>query len=142
MEYSVIATPPSIIIAFTLFILILVVYWIAIKISGNKKNNEHGTEELGAVEGSLLGLLALLLAFTFNMAVTRFDMRRQVLIEEANNIGTAILRADLYPDSVRNLFRADFKDYVEARIAYYDAKTNQEKIKTALDQANTISTKL
>ena len=49
------------------------------------------------MEAAMLGLLALMLSFTFAMAVTRFDARRDALLKEANAIGTAALRARLLP---------------------------------------------
>jgi hypothetical protein len=76
----------------------------------------------------LIGLLGLLLAFTFSMANSRFDDRRQLIIEEANIIGTTILRTDMYPDSVRNLLRSALREYVERRIAFYQAGTDFEKV--------------
>lgn len=86
---------------------------------------------LGSIEGSLLGLIALFLAFTFNMAANRYDERRTIIIEEANDIGTAILRTDLYPEPTRSKLRAEFKQYVEARIAYHQAGIDATKIETA-----------
>src|SRR5688572_28833992 len=76
-------------------------------------------ESRGAIMSAMLALFAFLLAFTFGMSGSRFDHRRQVVVNEANALGTAILRADLYPDSQRVAFRNDFQQYVEARIAYY-----------------------
>src|SRR5438309_11706910 len=55
----------------------------------------------GLIEGAMLGLTALLLSFTFNMSASKFNERQKVIIEEANDIGTAILRCDLYTDTVR-----------------------------------------
>ncbi|MCB0040839.1 MAG: hypothetical protein KDE23_14215, partial [Caldilinea sp.] len=49
---------------------------------------------VGALAGATLGLLAFLLALTMSMAVGRFDTRRQLVVEEANAIGTTFLRAD------------------------------------------------
>ena len=51
----------------------------------------------GTMVGSLFGLLAFMLAFTFGMATSRFDARRQLVVEEANAVTTAFLRADLLP---------------------------------------------
>ena len=51
-------------------------------------------------------------------------------LDEANEIGTAILRCDMYPDSVRNPLRADFKEYIETRIAYYAVGDDEEKDQT------------
>jgi hypothetical protein len=44
------------------------------------------------------------------MSGERYDTRRKIIIEEANDIGTALLRSDLYPDSTRTLFRSDFRN--------------------------------
>src|SRR4051794_3598290 len=52
---------------------------------------------LGAVEGAVFGLLGLLIAFTFSGAATRFDARRQLIVDEANCIGTAYRRLSLLP---------------------------------------------
>jgi hypothetical protein len=49
----------------------------------------------GVVEGAVFGLMGLLIAFTFSGAASRFDTRRQLVVEEANAIGTAYLRLDL-----------------------------------------------
>ena len=84
----------------------------------------------------LLGLLGLLLAFTFGMSNSRFNTRRELVIEEANNIGTAILRTDVYPDSIRKLLRADLKEYLEARIAFYQAGMDVEKTVTYYRKAD------
>jgi hypothetical protein len=49
--------------------------------------------QVGTLEGGLLGLLGLLLGFTFAMAVTRYDARKQLVLDEASAIGTTWLRA-------------------------------------------------
>jgi FtsH-binding integral membrane protein len=95
---------------------------------------KHPEEELQTVriQGAALGILSLLMGFTFSVAMTKFETQRRVISQEAAYITTAILRCDMYPDSLRKLLRADFKDYVEARIAYYDtdlAKSEQERKK-------------
>ena len=50
--------------------------------------SDQHRESLGVVQGALLGLVGLLLAFGLTMAVTRYEVRRDVLVEEANAIGT------------------------------------------------------
>ena len=81
--------------------------------------------------GSLFTLLGLLLAFTFSMAINYHDMRKDIIIEEANDIGTAILRADLYRENERNLLREEFKKYVDARVDYFNAGMDLEKVMAA-----------
>lgn len=73
---------------------------------------------VGAIVGATLGLLAFVLAFTFGLAASRFDAKRQIVVEEANAIGTAFLRAGLLPDErgmkVRNLLIK----YVDERLDF------------------------
>jgi len=71
---------------------------------------------LGALVGALLGLLAFLLAFTFGIAATRFDARRQLVLEEANAIGTTYLRAALLPEPQSAEIRRLLRDYTDLRL--------------------------
>jgi hypothetical protein len=74
---------------------------------------------LSAIEGAVFGLMGLLIAFTFSGAADRFQARRHLIVQEANYIGTAYLRLDLLPASAQAELRNDFRDYLEARIAFY-----------------------
>jgi hypothetical protein len=67
--------------------------------------------------GATLGLLAFMLAFTFGLAGTRFEARRQLVQTEANNISTTYLRADLLPEPMRTDAQVLLKQYVDARLA-------------------------
>jgi hypothetical protein len=68
------------------------------------------------VEGAVFGLMGLLFAFTFSGAAARFETRRQLIIEEANNIGTAYLRLDLLPLESQPPLRDAFRSYVDTRL--------------------------
>ena len=72
--------------------------------------------QVGPIEGALLGLLGLLLAFSFAAAGTRFLERQDLIVREANAIGTAYLRADFLADPHRSNLRAALKEYTEHRI--------------------------
>ena len=74
---------------------------------------------LGVVEGSVFGLLGLLLAFTFSGATSRFDDRRQLIVQEVNAIGTAWLRIDLLPPDARPAIREGVRQYLDARLSAY-----------------------
>jgi hypothetical protein len=123
-----------------LFLLILVNY-LGYKFKGYHITKFPGTEHvgIGPTEGSLLGLTALLLSFTFGMSATKFETRRQHIVSEVNDIGTTILRCDMYPDSVRDLLKVDLKNYLETRIAYYTAGDDEDMIKHTLEQSDSIS---
>lgn len=73
----------------------------------------------GAVEGAVFALLGLLVAFTFSGALGRFDARRQLIVEEANAIGTAYLRLGTLPAEAQPALRTLFRTYVDARLAVY-----------------------
>lgn len=68
------------------------------------------------IQGAILGLLALLLGFTFAMAISRFDSRKELVVEEANAIGTAYLRARLLPEPERTEVLRLLRGYVDARL--------------------------
>jgi hypothetical protein len=76
-----------------------------------------GHESLGVTQGALLGLVALLLAFGMSMAVNRYENRRQLVVDEANAIGTAYLRSQLLSEPHRTTSIALFSDYADAAIA-------------------------
>jgi hypothetical protein len=82
---------------------------------------------LGAVEGAVFALLGLLIAFTFAGAASRFDDRRQLIVEEANDIGTAYLRLDLLPPATQPPLREKFRRYLDARIASYESLADAER---------------
>lgn len=64
---------------------------------------------MGTIVTGLFGMLAFLLAFTFNMAATQYEKRKLNVVLEANDIGTAYLRADLidaqYGNEIKHLLR-------------------------------------
>jgi hypothetical protein len=84
-----------------------------------RRAGEGASAGLGAVEGAAFGLLGLLLAFTFSGAAARFEGRRDLIMQEANDIGTAYLRLDLLPAEAQPALRADFREYVAARLAAF-----------------------
>ena len=71
---------------------------------------------VGAIVAATLGLLGFFLAFTFGLAASRFDARRQIVVEEANAIGTTYLRAGLLPDGRDVKIRKLLGEYVDARL--------------------------
>jgi hypothetical protein len=123
MTNSFLYNIPAPIIAGILFagIIIFHIFGVQVIRYQKKKNPEHTTSGIGPFEGALLGLLSLMLAFTFNKSASNYDSRKALLVQEANDIGTALFRTDLYPDSIRQEFRTDFKKYINARIDYYKA---------------------
>ena len=83
------------------------------------KDPEGARSGVGAVDGAVFGLLGLLVAFTFSGAASRFDSRRQLIVEETNNIGTAYLRLDLLAADAQVTLREVFRRYVDQRLEVY-----------------------
>jgi hypothetical protein len=89
----------------------------------------------GALAGAVYGLLALLIAFTFSGAASRFDSRRQLVVEEANAIGTAYLRIDMAPPAAQPALRDSFRRYLDARIGVYRKLPDLAAARAELDRA-------
>src|SRR5499425_452006 len=105
-----------------LFVAILLVVLLSVE-SGyrlgkyrHSRSKQEKEAPVGAMVGATLGLLAFVLAFTFGLAASRFDTRRQVLLDEANAIGTTYLRAGMLPER-REDIRTLLRDYVDVRLA-------------------------
>jgi hypothetical protein len=144
MICSILFNTPSYIICLFLLVFIFLFYILGTVVGYHQKQKrpEAKADGVGPLENALLGLLALLLSFTFSMSSSRHDKRTSLAIQEANDISTAILRADLYPDSIRIFFRNDLKLYVESRIAYNEAGLHENKISQSLDDVERISARI
>lgn len=103
---------------------------------GLRQHREKGREDSqsAAIMGATLGLLALMLAFSFGVASSRFDARKQALLEEANAIGTTWLRSEMLPEPHPGQLQPLFLRYVEVRI--HGGRTeNREELLEALDES-------
>ncbi len=80
-------------------------------------------EPVAAMAAAILGLLAFILAFTFSMAATRFDVRRQAVLEESNAVGTAYLRTQLLPEPQRTESAELLRRYTALRLTKLDQET-------------------
>jgi hypothetical protein len=96
------------------------------------KDAEGARAGLGAIEGAVFGLMGLLLAFTFSGASARFDTRRQLIVEEANAIGTAYLRLDMLPAVAQPALKENFRKYLNARLAVFRTLPDFEAAKAEL----------
>lgn len=83
---------------------------------------------VGTSEGAIFALLGLLIAFTFTGAASRFEERRHLIVEEANDIGTAYLRIDLLAAEDQPAMRNMFKRYTEQRLKTYQEINDAETI--------------
>ena len=91
----------------------------------------------------MLGILALLLAFTFSLSLQRYEDRSDAVVDEANAIGTAYLRSQLLPAAVRDDVRRLLGEYVDLRVRTGTIATNEKQpLAALLDQAGGLQNRL
>lgn len=86
-------------------------------------------DDFRVVQGAMLTLLALIIGFTFSMAIGRYDLRKNLEAAEANAIGTEFVRADLLPAAEATKVRALLRRYTDERILFYTTRDHQEEQK-------------
>jgi hypothetical protein len=100
-----------------------------------KQTSGDTKSQISTVEPGILGVLGLLLGFTLSMAVTRFEVRTQLVLEEANAIGTAYLRTQLLPAAegkeIADLLRA----YTNVRVPPKDGGDIYKQITAARQES-------
>lgn len=97
---------------------------------------EEERDDFSFVLGATLTLLSLLIGFSFSMAVSRYDLRRNYEEAEANAIGTEYVRADLLPDEHALRVRDLLKKYLDQRILFYTTRNQQGLAKINTDTAH------
>ena len=130
MNHSFLYQANTLVLAIILFILMILFVFLG-TIAGKWKKIVYDQEDNrgnSAIVGALFGLFSFILAFSFGMSERRYDDRRSHIVEEANSTGSAILCTDLYPADERKMFRADLKNYLEARITYFEIKRDEAQI--------------
>jgi len=130
------SAPLWILFAATVVIIVLSIYS-GIFISRLRREGSTAADELpvNTIVGATLALLGFMLAFTFGFTASRFDSRKQLLLDEVNSIGTTFLRAGFLPEphctEVRNLIR----NYVDLRI---ELAAHPENLKPIIEQSVTL----
>lgn len=94
------------------------------------------------MESAVLGLLALMIGFTFAMALARYEGRRAAVLDEANAIGSVALRARLLPAPHAKDSIALLRDYVELRLQLTRKAPTAEEFQAAVARSNGIQEKL
>jgi hypothetical protein len=135
----------------TLFLILLFLLFV-VSASGFLSGRRHSElvsdavrSQISVLQGSLLGLLSLLLGFTFAMTVSRYDLRKQLLLEEANAIGTTYLRTQLLAEPYASEAASLLRRYVDLRVGLNKAgvnETNEQKLREASEQSEILHTQL
>ena len=97
-----------------------------------------GGSNLATLESAMLGLLALMIAFTFSMALSRFEARRDAVLNEANAIGTTALRARLLPEPHRADTLKLLTEYVQIRLDIVRTGASLAERMAVVDRSNAL----
>jgi hypothetical protein len=127
-----------------LFLIFVIALEIGFRLAAIRKANEDPDlhEQAVGVRDGVVVLLSLLLGFTLAMALPRFDQRRELIVDEANAIGTTDLRAQLLPEPARTISLELLREYVGARIDFSEGGGDSDKVKGALERSRQIQTSL
>src|SRR6478672_11602005 len=106
--------------------------WLGLRTGGRSEEN------IPTLEGAVLGLLALMIGFTFAMALSRFEARRDAVLDEANAIGTTALRARLLPDPQRSETLKLLREYVQIRLDIVRSGTSLVELTRAVERSNAL----
>ena len=127
---------------YVLFVLTLAYVFLAVVVGTRLSKRRAGSTksaEIGSAVGATLGLLAFMLAFTFNMAANRFDARKQLFIDDVNAIETAYLRAQLLPQADSAQAQELLREYVDLRVALI---ADQIVVTEAIERSSAIHDRL
>ena len=123
------------------FVLSLIAFWLCAQLGAalRRKHESQGgqaPEAFTIVLTASLTLLGLIVGFTFSMAVSRYDQRKNYEAEEANAIGTEYVRAGLMPASDAAMTRLLLRSYVDQRILLYhtDDEDRRAEIRRRITQ--------
>jgi hypothetical protein len=102
------------------------------------RESGHGGDDVSTLEGAILGLLALMIGFTFAMALSRFETRRDAVLSEANAIGTTALRARLLPAPHNAEINKLLREYVTIRLNIAQRVVTTTELNATIARSNEI----
>lgn len=111
-------------------------------IRSHRDNQKIDKTSAGLIDGAIFGLMGLLIAFTFSGAASRLDHRRDLVITEANAIGTAYLRVNLLPADRQPPLRDLFRQYLDARLDVFHKLPDMAAAEASLLRANQIQSQI
>jgi hypothetical protein len=113
---------------------------LGVRTVGRNGDNASAPEDdnVSTLESAVLGLLALMIAFTFAMALSRFEARRDAVLNEANTISTTALRARLLPEPHRAEALKMLQEYVQIRLDITQRPVSPAELTVAVDRSNTL----
>jgi hypothetical protein len=130
------------------FLGLVAIYWVAneighrIGLRARSHADASDRTHVGSLQNALLGLLALLLGFSFAMAVSRYDLRKSLVLKEANAIGTNYLRTEFLPADQGKKARELLRAYLDSRLEYSSTRTHEENLEKIASTAANLQAQL
>jgi hypothetical protein len=115
-------------------------YRVARKWHGSEPEKSQTTGN--ALKVSIIGLVALLLGFSYSMTTSRFESRQQLVLNEANAAGTCYLRAGLLPEPERSRIRNILRRYVDVRLEYFEKALDPEELERTTKEMDALLAEL
>lgn len=140
MDQWIAAIPLPGVFALTMFLVLACIYG-GIRLGASRSKHVEGDPEgpIGSVVGAMLGLLAFMLAFTFGISASRFEARKQLLLDDVNALQTAVRRCELLSEPHRSESRELLRQYVQIRAHLADRAVD---IPDALSRSETLQDQL
>ena len=130
-------------IALAMFLLLAVSAEIGFRLGCRARDSQDSFRSLMSGTGAaMLGLLGLLLGFSLSMAVSRWDVRQDVIVDEANAIGTTWLRAGMLEEPLRSDMRDALREYTDARIALGGSRGDRTALRDARSKSESLHTSI
>jgi hypothetical protein len=127
------------------WLLLILFYEVSFRLGRRLRLEDSQRSQFNTVEASVLGLLALLLAFSFSMAETRFETRKHLVMEEANALGTSYLRTGLFEEPTQSKLRELLKEYLQLRVDFYSSpitfQNNPQRVREFLELTERLQNK-
>src|SRR5262245_18112587 len=120
---------------------LLVLLWLATEVGFHLGVKERAQQQAGErlnidlVQGAILGLLSLLLAFTYSFVAERYKVRQGLVVREANTIGTAFLRSVFLPETPRRELQALLRQYLDSRILTEELAAEPSNLAAAVQRS-------
>ncbi|MCA9094794.1 MAG: hypothetical protein KDA68_15005 [Planctomycetaceae bacterium] len=121
---------PTVLLVLALFGLMLAAnelgFWYGLR--DHVRESEQSRTVSNTLKGSIFGLVALLLGFSFSATTSRYEFRQRLVLDQANAVGTCYLRAGLLAEEPRTRIRSALRQYVHARIQLFDRASHIQEL--------------
>jgi hypothetical protein len=130
------------VIVLCLFVALNVAWLGFFRVGQRVRRRKVDDADLGPLEASMGGLVALILAFSFSLAADRHDERERVIVREANAIGTAFLRCDLLEPADRTFCRERLRAYTRLRVEFFEVGHDASRLDSVVQRSSRIANEL